>query len=52
MIGFMIVLVVIAALALTGTLALNPVRISIVANWTMIALAAGYFAYLFSSPAS
>ena len=26
---------------------LNPVRISIVANWALIALAAGYFAYLF-----
>ena len=45
-IGFMIVVVVVAALALSGTLALNPVRISVVANWTMIALAAGYFAYL------
>jgi len=45
-IGFMIVVVVIAALSVSGTLQLNPVRISIVANWTMIALAAAYFAYL------
>ncbi len=45
-IGFMILVVVIAALAVSGTLQLNPVRISIVANWTMIALAASYFAYL------
>ena len=45
-IGFMIIVVLVAALALSGTLALNPVRISVVANWTMIALAAGYFGYL------
>jgi POT family proton-dependent oligopeptide transporter len=45
-IGFMIVVVLVAALGVTGTLQLNPVRISVVANWTMIALAAGYFAYL------
>ena len=45
-IGFMIAVVVVTALALSGTLVLNPVRISVVANWTMIALAAGYFAYL------
>jgi proton-dependent oligopeptide transporter, POT family len=45
-IGFMILVVVITALAVSGTLQLNPVRISIVANWTMIALAASYFAYL------
>jgi POT family proton-dependent oligopeptide transporter len=45
-IGFLIAVVLITALALTGTLALNPVRISVVANWTMIALAAGYFGYL------
>jgi POT family proton-dependent oligopeptide transporter len=45
-IGFMIVVVLIAALGVSGTLQFNPVRISIVANWTMIALAAAYFAYL------
>jgi proton-dependent oligopeptide transporter, POT family len=45
-IGFMIVVVLVAALSVSGTLQLNPVRISIVANWTMIALAASYFAYL------
>jgi proton-dependent oligopeptide transporter, POT family len=45
-IGFMIVVVLVAALAVSGALQLNPVRISVVANWTMIALAAGYFAYL------
>jgi POT family proton-dependent oligopeptide transporter len=46
-IGFMAVLVVIAALGVAGTIAFNPVRISVVANWTMIALAAGYFGYLY-----
>ena len=46
-IGFMIVLLVVAALGISGVLAFNPVRISIVANWTMIALAAGYFGYLY-----
>jgi proton-dependent oligopeptide transporter, POT family len=45
-IGFMIVVVLIAALGVSGTLQFDPVRISIVANWTMIALAAAYFAYL------
>ena len=48
-IGFMVVLLVVAVLGVTGALALNPVRISIVANWTMIALAAGYFGYLYFS---
>jgi POT family proton-dependent oligopeptide transporter len=45
-VGFMVALVVVTALGITGALALNPVRISVVANWTMIALAAGYFSYL------
>src|SRR5262245_28750944 len=45
-IGFMTVVVLIAALGVSGTLQFNPVRISVVANWTMIALAASYFAYL------
>lgn len=45
-IAFMIIVVIVAALSLSGSLGLNPVRISVVANWTMIALAAGYFAYL------
>ncbi len=46
-IGFVIAVAVIAALALVGTLQLDPVRISVIANWTMIALAAGYFSYLY-----
>jgi proton-dependent oligopeptide transporter, POT family len=45
-IGFMVAVVLLAVLGVSGTLQLNPVRISIVANWTMIALAASYFAYL------
>src|SRR5689334_9473207 len=45
-IGFMAIVVVVTATALSGALHLNPVRISVIANWTMIALAAGYFAYL------
>jgi len=45
-IGFMIVVVLIAVLGVSGTLQFNPVRISVIANWTMIALAASYFAYL------
>ncbi|HEY7642010.1 MAG TPA: peptide MFS transporter [Steroidobacteraceae bacterium] len=45
-IGFMVVVVLIAALGVSGSLQFNPVRISVVANWTMIALAAAYFAYL------
>lgn len=45
--GFLLIVGVVALLALTGNLALNPVAISVAANWTMIALAAGYFAYLY-----
>src|SRR5262245_4698829 len=45
-IGFMAIVVVVTATALSGAFHLNPVRISVIANWTMIALAAGYFAYL------
>jgi proton-dependent oligopeptide transporter, POT family len=44
---FMVGVVLVVMLALTGRLALNPVRISVVANWLMIALAAGYFGYLY-----
>lgn len=36
----------IVVLGLTGTLEFNPVAIAVTANWAMIALAAGYFAYL------
>jgi proton-dependent oligopeptide transporter, POT family len=45
-IGLLIAIVVIAAMALTGRMQLNPLAISKVANWMMLALAAGYFAYL------
>lgn len=45
-IGFVVVLVAILALALTGQLQLNPVIISKILNWVMLAMAAGYFLYL------
>ena len=45
-IAFVAILAVIAALAFTGRMKLNPVEISLTANWAMVALAAGYFAYL------
>jgi POT family proton-dependent oligopeptide transporter len=45
-VGFMVIVVIVAGLGVSGALSFNPVQISIVANWTMIALAAGYFAYL------
>src|ERR1044072_59561 len=44
--GFVVVLVVVVAMALTGQLQLNPVIISKVLNWVMLAMAAGYFLYL------
>jgi POT family proton-dependent oligopeptide transporter len=44
--GFVVVLVAVLALALTGHLHLNPVTISKVLNWEMLAMAAGYFLYL------
>jgi POT family proton-dependent oligopeptide transporter len=44
--AFMVVIVVVAALALTGTLQLDAAKISTALNWVLLALAAGYFAYL------
>jgi proton-dependent oligopeptide transporter, POT family len=44
--GFVVVLVVVVAMALTGQLHLNPVIISKILNWVMLAMAAGYFLYL------
>jgi proton-dependent oligopeptide transporter, POT family len=43
---FLVIVVVVTAMALSGAFELNPVVISIWANWLMIALAAAYFAYL------
>ena len=40
------IVAVIVVLGLTGRLEFNPVAIAVTANWAMIALAAGYFAYL------
>jgi proton-dependent oligopeptide transporter, POT family len=45
-IAFVAIIAVIAALAFTGRMKFNPVEISLTANWAMVALAAGYFAYL------
>lgn len=45
-IGFLVVVVIITAAALSGQLQLDPVAISKGANWVLLALAAGYFAYL------
>jgi len=44
--AFVAIIALIAALAFTGRMKLNPVEISLTANWAMVALAAGYFAYL------
>ena len=41
-----VLLAVIAAMAFTGALQLDPVAISQRPNWAMVAFAAGYFAYL------
>jgi POT family proton-dependent oligopeptide transporter len=45
-IGFLAVVAIVAVMALSGQMKLNPAAISKVANWLMIALAAGYFTYL------
>lgn len=45
-IGFMAVVAVVAALAVSGQLELDPLAISVTANWVLLALAGGYFAYL------
>jgi len=45
-IAFVAIIALIAALAFTGRMKFNPVEISLTANWAMVALAAGYFAYL------
>lgn len=45
-IGFLVVVALVAAMAVTGQMQLNPMAVSKVANWMMLALAAGYFAYL------
>jgi POT family proton-dependent oligopeptide transporter len=45
-IGFMIIVVAVMALALTGQLHLDPVVISKALNWVLLAMAAGYFLYL------
>jgi POT family proton-dependent oligopeptide transporter len=45
-IGFMIIVVAVMALALTGQLHLDPVTISKALNWVLLAMAAGYFLYL------
>lgn len=45
-IGFVIVVVGLATLALSGQLQLDPMAISKTLNWVLLALAAGYFAYL------
>lgn len=44
--GFVLAVVVVMSLALTGQLHLDPVVISKVLNWVLLAMAAGYFAYL------
>ena len=44
--GFLVVVLLVAMLAMSGQVKLDPAAISKVANWMMIALAAGYFAYL------
>jgi proton-dependent oligopeptide transporter, POT family len=45
-IGFLAIVLVVAVMALSGQMKLDPAAISKVANWLMIALAAGFFAYL------
>jgi len=44
--AFLAIVALLAALVLAGALALDPVAISLGANWVMIALVVGYFAYL------
>jgi POT family proton-dependent oligopeptide transporter len=45
-IGFVVAVVVITVLSLGGQLHLDPVIISKVLNWVLLAMAAGYFLYL------
>jgi proton-dependent oligopeptide transporter, POT family len=45
-IGFLAVIAVVAALALSGLVQLDPWAISRGANWVLVALAAGYFGYM------
>jgi POT family proton-dependent oligopeptide transporter len=45
-IGFMVVIVAFMAAALTGAVTLDPVVVSKTLNWALVALAAGFFAYL------
>lgn len=45
-IGFVVVVLAVLGLSLTGQLELDPVIISKVLNWVLLAMAAGYFAYL------
>jgi len=45
-IGFLLIVFVAAALALTGQVQLDPMAISKALNWVLLALAAGFFAYL------
>ena len=45
-IAFLGLVVLLVSLALTGAVELDPVTISLGANWAMIALLAGYFVYL------
>ena len=44
--AFLAIVVLFAGLVLAGVLKVEPVAISLSANWAMIALLAGYFAYL------
>lgn len=44
--GLVGIVAVIVALGLAGSIEFNPTAIAVSANWAMIALAAGYFAYL------
>ncbi|WP_129781328.1 peptide MFS transporter [Peristeroidobacter soli] len=45
-IGFMVAIVGLMAAALTGVIQLDPVVVSKSLNWALVALAAGFFAYL------
>lgn len=45
-IGFMVVLVAVLAAALLGVIHVDPVAVSKGLNWALVALAAGFFAYL------
>jgi POT family proton-dependent oligopeptide transporter len=45
-IGFLLITFVLAALALTGRLPVDPMAVSKALNWALLALAGGYFIYL------